>query len=314
MPHHGSPAGRIVAGSFIGETNGQEDSRLYQAASAGRLGHAFAPDRPGSGSARREHHGLLQGVQRADREGSQGHPASDRHHRLSGQVVHLHHQDAAGDLVSEASRWHQVGRQARRPRVRRQDHADATARNRREEDEGPERERPGRRVAHHRGLGPRHRHSSPHGRHRRPAGLLGRHQAGERQRQGQVRRVDRNRRQPGRRPASRRPTGAGPARPDAEPEGRHRDPERRPGRQGRQGRRRRVPRREGGHRPRRHRQGLLHPGRPGSQRQGHRGRPRPRQAVGRQGHLCEAHRPVLDDGPGLQDRPGFAGRLIRLHG
>ncbi|MFS0768152.1 50S ribosomal protein L11 [Brevundimonas sp. 2P06AA] len=24
MPHHGSPAGRIVAGSFIGETNGQE--------------------------------------------------------------------------------------------------------------------------------------------------------------------------------------------------------------------------------------------------------------------------------------------------
>ena len=47
MPDHGSPALRSFVGSFIGETNGQEDSRLYQAASAGRFGHAFAPDRPG---------------------------------------------------------------------------------------------------------------------------------------------------------------------------------------------------------------------------------------------------------------------------
>src|SRR5690606_30203295 len=26
--------------------------------------------------------------------------------------------------------------------------------------------------------------------------------------------------------------------------------------------------------------------------------------------LCEAHQPVVDDGAGLQDRPGVAGRLI----
>ena len=42
MPDHGSPVPDQSPGSFIGETNGQEDSRLYQAASAGRFGHAFA--------------------------------------------------------------------------------------------------------------------------------------------------------------------------------------------------------------------------------------------------------------------------------
>ena len=52
--------------------------------------------------------------------------------------------------------------------------------------------------------------------------------------------------------------GAGPARPDAEPQGRHRDHGHHQRGQGRQGRFGRVPRRKGRHRPGRGRQGLVH--------------------------------------------------------
>ena len=47
--------------------HGKEDYRLYQAAGARGRCEPVAPDRPCAGSARRQHHGILQGVQRADR-------------------------------------------------------------------------------------------------------------------------------------------------------------------------------------------------------------------------------------------------------
>ena len=51
--------------------------------------------RAGARPARREHHGVLQGVQRQD-AGAAGDDHPGDHHRLRGPLVHLHHQDAAG--------------------------------------------------------------------------------------------------------------------------------------------------------------------------------------------------------------------------
>ncbi len=50
-----------------GKCHGKEDRRLHQAAGAGRQGQSVAADRAGAGSARPEHHGVLQGVQRGRR-------------------------------------------------------------------------------------------------------------------------------------------------------------------------------------------------------------------------------------------------------
>ncbi len=80
-----------------------------------------------------------------------------------------------------------------------------------------------------------------------------------------------------------------PARPHAEPQGRHGHVRREDGRVRGQGRQGRVPRREGGHRPRPHRQGLVH--REGALRQ--RGRAHPGAGAGQagdgQGHLPAQH-------------------------
>ena len=68
---------------------------------------------------------------------------------------------------------------------------------------------------------------------------------------------------------------------------------RRPGRQGRQDR---VPRREGGHRPRPHRQGLVHRAGAGRQRERAHHRARPAEAVDREGRLPPEHHRQLDHG------------------
>ena len=55
-----------------------------------------SPDRSGAGSARPEHHGILQGLQRQD-PGSRARSAdSGGDHRFSRTRLHLHHEDAAG--------------------------------------------------------------------------------------------------------------------------------------------------------------------------------------------------------------------------
>ena len=78
------------------------------------------------------------------------------------------------------------------------------------------------------------------------------------------------------------------------------------GGQGRQGRRRRVPRREGRHHPRRHRQGELRHLVAGGQYPGIH-RCRAEGAADRcQGHVRSARRDHLDHGAGCQDRPGDA--------
>lgn len=56
-----------------------------------------SPDWPGAGSARPEHHGILQGVQRQDPRHGARSADSGGDHRLRGQELHLHHEDPARD-------------------------------------------------------------------------------------------------------------------------------------------------------------------------------------------------------------------------
>ena len=70
------------------------------------------PDRPGAGSARHQHHGVLQGVQRQDAGDGAGRPDADRDHLLRGQVVHLRDQDVAGVVLPEEGGRAEAGGQA----------------------------------------------------------------------------------------------------------------------------------------------------------------------------------------------------------
>jgi len=54
--------------------------------------------RPGARSAGRQHHGLLQGVQRRHAKAGGRHP-SGRHHRLQGQELHLHHKSPPASIL-----------------------------------------------------------------------------------------------------------------------------------------------------------------------------------------------------------------------
>ena len=74
-------------------------------------------------------------------------------------------------------------------------------------------------------------------------------------------------------------------------------------RSGRQGRQDRVPRREGGHRARSNRQGLVHRERADGQREGAHRCPRPPEALDRQGQLSAEHHRQFDHGPRHQNRP-----------
>ena len=91
--------------------DGQESNGHVEAPSRRWRCEAVAPRRPGSGSARHQHHGILQGVQRQDSGHGKGCSVPDRDHLLSGQVVHLRDQDAAGVLLSQESRQAGVGLQ-----------------------------------------------------------------------------------------------------------------------------------------------------------------------------------------------------------
>src|SRR5262245_43779065 len=75
---------------------GKEDFRLYQVAGAGGESESRAADWPGVGSAWREHHGILQGVQRKDRTDGSGHEDSGGHHGLRRSFVHVRNEDATG--------------------------------------------------------------------------------------------------------------------------------------------------------------------------------------------------------------------------
>ncbi len=64
---------------------------------------------PRAGSAWREHHGILQGVQCADAGHGAGHACSGRDHGLQRPQLHVHQQNPAGLRSSEEGRRHQKG-------------------------------------------------------------------------------------------------------------------------------------------------------------------------------------------------------------
>ena len=109
-PPHPGTAGSAGERPDTGRTNRkkkhgteEEGDRPDQAPDQRRRREPRAAHRAGAGSARREHHGVLQGVQRGDRVAArQRHPGRD--HRLRGPLVHVHPQDPAG------RRAHQEGR------------------------------------------------------------------------------------------------------------------------------------------------------------------------------------------------------------
>ena len=67
------------------------------------------PIGPALGSARPQHHGVLQGVQRADPEAGAGHADPGGHHRLWRSQLHLHHQVAAELLFPDEGGGHREG-------------------------------------------------------------------------------------------------------------------------------------------------------------------------------------------------------------
>src|SRR5690242_3200765 len=87
-----------------GVINGKESDRIPEASGPGRCGESFAPDRSRAWSARSQHHGVLQGVQRPDPEGREEYPDPRDHHHLCGPFLHLRDEDAADVLLLEAGR------------------------------------------------------------------------------------------------------------------------------------------------------------------------------------------------------------------
>jgi hypothetical protein len=87
-----APVGRVAprnpaAIRLRNRLGGEKWQRRLPATSSCRCrrgGQSVAADRPGARSARPQHHGILQGVQRAHRADGEGHADSGRHHRLSG--------------------------------------------------------------------------------------------------------------------------------------------------------------------------------------------------------------------------------------
>ena len=88
-------------------------------------------------SAGRQHHGLLQELQREDGEGRRAdHPG--RRHRVRGSVLHLHHQDAAGVDAAEARGEHRQGIGRAEQEQGRHGHGEAGRGDREAEDARPE--------------------------------------------------------------------------------------------------------------------------------------------------------------------------------
>ncbi len=79
----------------LGVNHGKESHGLHQTADSCRQGQPGAAGRSSPGPGWRQHHGVLQRIQRRDPEDGAGHSDAGRHHGLFGQELHVHHQDAA---------------------------------------------------------------------------------------------------------------------------------------------------------------------------------------------------------------------------
>ena len=89
------------------ESHGKKSYWTGEVADSGRQGHAGAAGGHRARSAGRQHHGVLQGVQRQDvgeGPGRADHPGGDHH--FLGPFLHLHHQDAAGAGADQARGRH----------------------------------------------------------------------------------------------------------------------------------------------------------------------------------------------------------------
>ena len=127
-------------------------------------GNARAARRHRARPSRRGDHGLLQDVQRADREPA-GHDRPRRDHDLRGPVVHVHPEDAADAGAAAPGGRHRQGVADARARGCRHGHRRAGRRDRQDQDARPQRQRPrGRQEAGrgHRPLDGHHRSSSRH--------------------------------------------------------------------------------------------------------------------------------------------------------
>src|SRR5829696_1967736 len=137
--------------------DGQEGSDTHQAADPGRASEPCTAGRPCARPARRQHHGVLQGVQRPDAAGERpDHPGRD--HGLRGPLVRLHHENAACSRADQGGAADREGLGRAEPRKGWPADARAGAADRRGEDARPERPRCRRRRRDHR------RHRSVDGR------------------------------------------------------------------------------------------------------------------------------------------------------
>src|SRR2546428_13307635 len=85
---------------FFRKDYGEENHRLYQASGYRRQGQSRPSHRHGAGASGREHYGVLQTVQREDREHGR-HQNPGRHHGLRRSLFYIHHQDTARGRSSE---------------------------------------------------------------------------------------------------------------------------------------------------------------------------------------------------------------------
>src|ERR1700681_1576899 len=92
-PHH-APGAAIWSGPQ-GVRHGEESYRLPEIAGAGGGRKSLAADWARARSARPQHHGVLQGVQRPDPEAREGLADPGGHHDLRRSLLHVRDEDAA---------------------------------------------------------------------------------------------------------------------------------------------------------------------------------------------------------------------------
>src|SRR4030088_2141904 len=84
-----------------GVRHGQESYRLPEIAGAGGGRKSLAANWARARSARPQHHGVLQGVQRPDPEAREGLADPGGHHDLRRSLLHVRDEDAAGLLLPQ---------------------------------------------------------------------------------------------------------------------------------------------------------------------------------------------------------------------
>ena len=98
----------VTCGGALGEEYGKESRRHRQASATRGERNTCAARRACAGAVRGQYHGICQRIQRGDRVAGGGHRPGRNHH-FRGPVLHLHHQNAARELLDSQSRGHSKG-------------------------------------------------------------------------------------------------------------------------------------------------------------------------------------------------------------